>query len=122
MLRRCSHRPSSLRLTGTACSHSLSLKPRLNSAQNRPVSILYLFNFRKPFVRNHHALFPVAIGREHEVFATGSRATIAVPVALELISTFPPSCAILSCIPLIPIPDDFPDAAFDRFSGGIPLP
>jgi len=40
----------------------------------------------------------------------------------ELISKAPPSCRILSRIPVIPTPTMPVDAIADRFSSGMPLP
>ena len=52
----------------------------------------------------------------------GSRATMTVPLPSELISKLPPSCRILSRIPLIPTPGVPADSIAIRFSGGMPLP
>lgn len=52
----------------------------------------------------------------------GSRASMAVPVPLETISKSPPSCRILSLMPLIPTPGVPPDTISSRFSGDMPLP
>jgi len=52
----------------------------------------------------------------------GNCASMTVPVLLEAISKSPPSCRILSRMPLIPTPGVPPAAISTRFSGGMPLP
>ncbi len=58
------------------------------------------------------------------VLPIGNRATMSVPLPLlpDLISRVPPSCRILSRIPLIPTPTMPVDAIADRFFCGMPLP
>ena len=58
------------------------------------------------------------------VLPIGNRAKTSVPIALrpDLISKVPPSCRILSRIPLIPTPARPVDSISDRFSSDMPLP
>src|ERR1700680_2382860 len=56
------------------------------------------------------------------VLPSSSVSEMSVPLPSELISKVPPSCRILSRIPLIPTPAVPIDSISDRFSSGMPLP
>ena len=76
--------------------------------------------YRRHRGRAHDAAPSVAASTE--VSAMGSRATMTVPLPSELISKLPPSCRILSRIPLIPTPGVPADSIPIRFSAAMPLP